>query len=318
MTFFQAWAAGTVAGTSMLAASVIATEPTTGIAARYPGDEGLRNHPAVIFAEDFETGTLERWDHVRGRINITDVRPHSGRRCAEMTMIRGRTTGQDAKKWFRGADRVFVRFYVRFSPEYRYLHHFVTLLANSPAHQWSAFGKAGQRPDGTWFCSGMAPWFAWGRNPPPGELAMYTYFLDMDLDHKTGRYYGNLFFPPGPERGTAVSPNRVVPALDRWQCWEFMIEANSAPDRADGRQAMWLEGRRVAEFNGLCWRLSPGLKINCLWLQHYGMDDSDPTRAHWPERQTVWFDDVVVATQYIGPMATNLAAGAAPSTVTGR
>jgi len=285
------------------AACSAAAEPTLGIAARYRADAGIQNDPAVLFADDFEAGNLGRWDHVRGRIELTDEQPHAGRRCARMTMVRGQNTGQDAKKWFRGADRVFVRFYIRFSPDYRYPHHMVALLANSPTNRWSAFGKAGQRPDGTWFCSSMEPWFAWGRNPPPGELAMYSYFPDMELDQKTGRYYGNLFFPPGPDRGQPAGPHRVLPELNRWQCWEFMVEANSAPDRSDGRQAMWLDGRRIAEFTGLRWRFSPQLKINCLWLQHYGMDESDPTRAYWPEQQTVWFDDVVVATEYIGPQA---------------
>ncbi|MCX7818828.1 MAG: hypothetical protein N2652_06445 [Kiritimatiellae bacterium] len=290
-----------------------------GIAARHPDDAGIASDPAVLFADNFETGTMERWDHLRGVTEVVEDAPNSGRFCARMTMIRGQNTGQDAKKWFRGADRVHARFYVRFSADYRYPHHFVTLLANSPTNRWSAFGKAGLRPDGTWFCSGMEPWFAWGRNPPPGELAMYTYFLDMELDRPTGRYYGNFFFPPGPERGAAAGPARVLPALDRWQCWEFMIEANSAPDRADGRQAMWLDGRRIAEFTGLRWRLSPDLKINCFWLQHYGMDQSDPTRAHWPERQTVWFDDVVVATEYIGPKVTRTGGGSTPTAAgTGR
>ena len=69
---------------------------------------------------------------------------------------------------------------------------------------------------------------------------------------------------------------------------------------ADGRQAMWLDGKLVAEFTGIRWRSDPELKINCFWLQHYGYDDSDPTKGTHKEKQTVWFDDVVVATEYIG------------------
>ena len=49
-------------------------------------------------------------------------------------------------------------------------------------------------------------------------------------------------------------------------------------------------------------RTDPETKIHALWLQHYGYDGSDPTRRYWGERQCVWFDDVVVATEYIGPM----------------
>ncbi|MBI4624164.1 MAG: hypothetical protein HY736_13235 [Verrucomicrobia bacterium] len=43
--------------------------------------------------------------------------------------------------------------------------------------------------------------------------------------------------------------------------------------------------------------------VNCLWLEHYGYDAGDPTKRYWQESQSVWFDDVVVARTYIGPMA---------------
>ena len=53
-----------------------------------------------------------------------------------------------------------------------------TLLATDRKNRWSAFGKAGQKPDGdTWFCTGMEPWFAWGKNASPGELNFYAYGL---------------------------------------------------------------------------------------------------------------------------------------------
>ncbi len=116
-----------------------------GLAARYPGDRGIADDPAVLFADDFESGDMKRWDETRGQVLVTEERPHSGRRCVRMEMHRGRNTGGDAIKWFLpGADAVHVRFYVRFSPDYQYNHHFVTLLANQRGNKWSAFGKAGQ------------------------------------------------------------------------------------------------------------------------------------------------------------------------------
>jgi hypothetical protein len=81
-----------------------------------------------------------------------------------------------------------------------------------------------------------------------------------------------------------------------------MLSANTAPDRADGRQALWLDGKLVGEFTGIRWRHDADLKVNCLWLEHYGYDPGDPTKRFWSDRQSVWFDDVVVATRYIGPM----------------
>lgn len=258
--------------------------------------------PAVLFADDFEGRDLARWDERKEPVELSRDRPHGGRQCLAMPMHRGKDHGGHLIKWFMpGADRVHVRFYVRFSRDYQYAHHFVTLMGAPRNDRWRPFGKAGLKPDGTYFSTGMEPWFAWGRNPPPGELSFYSYFPDMEIDAKMNKYWGNGFFPPGPGRGQAAGKSKVVPALDRWQCWEFMIQANTAPDRADGEQAMWLDGRLVGRFTGIRWRTDPAVKINILWLLHYGYDDSDPTRQYWKDTQTVWFDDVIVATGYIGP-----------------
>ncbi|HXU78640.1 MAG TPA: hypothetical protein VN794_18835 [Methylomirabilota bacterium] len=273
------------------------------LALKYPGDRGIEADPDVLFAENFESGSLQRWDQVRGDATVVRQKPNSGEYCARMPMVRGKNTGSDAIKWFRpGADTVYARFYVKFSSDYQYCHHFVWLGATERTNKWSAFGKAGLKPDGTYFSTGMEPWFAWGRNPPPGEVNLYAYFLDMEIDPKMNKYWGNGFFPPGPGKGQAAGSSRVVPALDRWQCWEFMMQANSAPEKADGKQAMWLDGKLVGEFTGIRWRNHPDLKVNCFWLEHYGYDEGDPTRKFWKESQTVWFDDIVIARQYVGPM----------------
>lgn len=281
------------------AAPVSAAE---GLAARYPGDAGIANDSAVLFADNFESGRMTKWDQVRGGATVTEERPNSGHWCVRMTMERGKNTGGDAIKWFLpGSDKVYARFYVRFSPDYQYCHHFVWLGATERTNKWSAFGKAGLKPDGTYYSTGMEPWFAWGKNPSPGEVNFYSYFLDMEPDRKMNKYWGNSFFPPGPEKGKAADTTRVIPPLDRWQCWEFMIQANTAPDKADGKQVMWIDGQLVGEFTGIRWRSDPDLKVNCFWLEHYGYDDSDPTRQYWKQSQSVWFDDVVIAREYIGP-----------------
>lgn len=288
--------------TVLLAVGACSLRSADGLSAKYPGDVGIEKDPAVFFAEDFESGDLKQWDQVRGSVVVTEDRPNAGRRCVQMTMTRGQNTGGDAIKWFRpGADAVYARLYVKFSPDYQYCHHFVWLGATHRTNKWSAFGKAGLKPDGTYYSTGMEPWFAWGKNPPPGELNLYTYFPDMEPDRKMNKYWGNAFFPPGPAKGQAAGEHRVIPQLDRWQCWEFMIQANSASDKAGGKQAMWLDGKLVGEFTGILWRSDPDLKVNCFWLEHYGYDEGDPTKQFWRDSQTVWFDDVVVARQYIGP-----------------
>lgn len=273
-----------------------------GLAAKYPGDVGLKTDPDVLFADDFESGDMKKWDQQR-RTVVTEDKPNAGRWCVQIPMERGKNQGGDAIKWFMpGADTVYARFYVKFSPDYQYNHHFVWLGANQRTNKWSAFGKAGLKPNGTYYSTGMEPWFAWGKNPPPGEVNLYTYYLDMEPDRKMDKYWGNGFFPPGPAKGAAAGASRIIPPLDQWQCWEFMIQANTAPDKSDGKQAMWVDGKLIGEFTGIRWRSDMDLKVNCLWLEHYGYDEGDPTKQYWKDSQSVWFDDVVVARRYIGPM----------------
>jgi predicted amidohydrolase len=275
---------------------------SSGLAAKYPGDAGITNDPAVLFADNFESGDMKKWDQQR-RAVMTEEKPNSGRWCVQMPMERGKNHGGDAIKWFMpGADAVYARFYVKFSPDYQYNHHFVWLGANQRTNKWSAFGKAGLKPNGTYYSTGMEPWFAWGKNPPPGEVNLYTYYLDMERDRKMNKYWGNGFFPPGPGKGAAAGKDRVIPPLNQWQCWEFMIQANTALDKADGKQAMWVDGKLIGEFAGIRWRNDMDLKVNCLWLEHYGYDEGDPTKQYWKDSQSVCFDDVVVARRYIGPI----------------
>lgn len=305
MAALAAWVGATQPARGGDGPSPTAPAARDGLAVRHPGDRGLESDKAVLFFDDFETGDLSRWQDLRRPIEVVRDAPHSGEHCAHLPMTRDKDNGGEAKVWFMpGADWVFTRFYIKFSEDYQYNHHFVTLMANRADNRWSAFGKAGLKPDGTYFSSGMEPAFAWGANPPPGEVNLYSYFLDMKIDPKMNKYWGNAFYPPGPDPGRPAGSKRVIPPLGRWQCWEFMVEANSAPNLADGRQAMWIDGEPIAVFTGIRWRDDPDLKINCLWLQHYGYDEGDPTRRYHKERQAVWFDDVVVATEYIGPKVT--------------
>jgi hypothetical protein len=290
-----------IACTSLVNAADLKLPEGPGLTTKYAGDRGIEKDPAVLFADDFESGDLKKWDDKSGTIAISEDGPGGGKRCVVAPMEKGKNTGGEAKKWFMpGAERVFARVYVRFSEDYQYPHHFLWMSANPRNDKWKSFGKAGLKPDGSYFSSGMEAWFAWGKNPPPGEVCFYSYYMDMEIDPKMNKYWGNSFFPPGPAKGKAASEGRVLPKLNQWQCWEFMLRSNT-PGQADGEQAMWLDGKLLGHFTGVRWRDNADLKINCFWLEHYGYDGGDPTKQYHKQKQTVWFDDVVIASQYVGP-----------------
>jgi hypothetical protein len=81
--------------------------------------------------------------------------------------------------------------------------------------------------------------------------------------------------------------------LGRWYCYELMLKANT-PGERDGEIACWLDGKLIAHFPHLRLRDVAVLKIN-----HAALDlhiRSNPTRAN-----KKFYDDVVIATSYIGP-----------------
>jgi hypothetical protein len=128
----------------VFALSVRTVAASEGLSVKYPGDAGIEKDPVVLFTENFESGDMKKWDQQRGGVVMSNDKPNFGQWSVQMVMERGKNTGGDAIKWFMpGADTVHVRFYVKFSPDYQYSHHFVWLGANQRTNKWSAVGKAG-------------------------------------------------------------------------------------------------------------------------------------------------------------------------------
>jgi len=265
-----------------------------GLAARYAGDHGIAADPAVIFADDFEKD--RRWDSERNAkgevlhyVSCSSEAPFLGRRTLRVTATLGKNTGGGLTKWFPSSSTVFIRFYVKFDRQCDYLHHFVTLRANKSLKgkgKWSGFGGAGIKPRGDErFSTALEPWGNWARWPPPGRWHFYSYWHTM-AQSRDGKYWGNSFAP-------ADQPNIV---RGRWICAEFMLKHNT-PGKPDGEQAFWIDGILRGHWKGINWRKSPTLWANALTLETY-------VTGRWTKNKVniVFFDNVVIATQYIGPV----------------
>jgi hypothetical protein len=257
----------------------------------------LKDHPDVIFADDFESGALGAgWDEIRNpQGNVLQFAPVEaseglGKRCLRVEAHLARDTGGGLTKWFQPADTVFIRFYTRFDPGCDYVHHFVTLRANKGlrgADKWSGFGGAGLKPEGSErFSTAIEPWGNWGRWAPPGRWNFYSYWHEMERS-RDGKYWGNSF-------GVPTAP--LIPR-DRWICVEFMLKHNT-PGQADGEQAFWIDGTLQGHWTGFNWRKTLDLNANALTLESYITD-------RWTRNPTnvVCFDNVVIARRYIGPVA---------------
>lgn len=271
-----------------------------GLAADYPDDVGIEDHPSVIFADDFESGTLDqKWDNLTepdAMVYTSGDEPvFAGTRALRITATAGENNGGSATKWFMpGYDRVYARFAVRFAEDMGYVHHFVHLMANRADDQWSAFGQAGNRPNGTdFFTTGIEPWGNWGSYPAPGAWNFYTYWPDMQGAPDGVNFWGNSFAPATPR----------IPELGRWYNIEVLVEAND-PGAANGREAFWIDGELAGEFDGFEWRTDPDLKVNAFWLLFYVTgNEARQNDVEQTPVSRVWFDNVVVARDYIGPVS---------------
>jgi hypothetical protein len=116
--------------------------------------------------------------------------------------------------------------------------------------------------------------------------------------------WGDHFFPTGTVLPNSsepfdfgpdfVSRPDIVPELDRWYCYEYMVEANT-PGARDGRITFWLDGVLAGDFPNLRLRDVDSLKIDRFGLSfHIGSNPAGETKK--------WYDNVVAATAYIGPM----------------
>jgi hypothetical protein len=290
-------------------------EGNTGLASRYPGDTGIAADPAVVFADDFESyagvaGLTSRWTRVFHTENMKIATEpgnyYAGSKGVELTVPRQSAEGVSTviKAVSPGRDVLFLRYHGKFDP---------SLNAIGSSHNGSAIS-------GNYCCAGLK---ADGYNqffvsyeavrgeasvPSPGKLSVYVYHPDQrDV-------WGDHFFPngvvspftatPGNFGSSFVARPDVVPQLGRWHAYELMVKLNT-PGQRDGRIAMWLDGKLVADFPNLRLRETTALKIDQFDVDlHVKSNTSSVARK--------WIDNVVAATSYIGPM-TPLGALPAPT-----
>jgi len=269
----------------------------------------------IIFQEDFEASSIaemiSKWDEAKNQENMSfsgDVPPSSpGSQSLTMTYTEGQNTGGHLYKMLEdGYDSLFARFYVKFEASHSPVHHFVHLGGYYPPTTWPQ-GGAGNRPVGNErFTTGIEPigdkW-SWD---------FYTYWMFMRGYADPNYFWGNTFHPDPP-----AHINR-----GEWICVELMMKVNDPVNAYNGEQAFWVNGEKIqhlgegfpngywiwdkyyphpdsSAFEGFQWRSDERLKLNFFWLLYYMTGETDQT-------DRVYFDDVVVSTEYIGPVTTGV------------
>lgn len=280
-----------------------------GIAGDYPGDVGIGDDPRVIFADDFESyasasDLTTRWDDAyqsaQLRIATEDANVYAGAQAIEMTAPAQDVELSNAvsKTISPEQDVLYLRYYSKFEANFDIVgsshngsevsaHYFVDGQA-TPGVPADGMNK---------FLVAYENWRGDAATASPGDQNVYVYHpLQRDA-------YGDHFFPNGDVMPNTsiefdfgpdfVARPNVIPELDRWYAYEVMVKANT-PGELDGQITCWIDGEVIADFPNLRFRDVPELTIDHFSLSFHFRDNPTETRK--------WFDNVVVATSYIGPM----------------
>ena len=283
-------------------------EGNTGIASKYIGDAGIEKDPAVVLHDDFESGNLHKWDgyyqKVDTRFTEEPANVHSGKKAIEFTVPK-----QDAelsngveKRFKPGYDIMFVRYYSKFEKGFDQVGSSHNGAYISSQYKSNGQSTPGIRADGhNKFLVGMENFRFDPKMRSPGQLNFYVYQPEQRSNYGDHFFPSGRVMPPGKQGRDEFGPSftkrpEFIPELDRWYCYEFMVKANT-PGVRDGRVAAWIDGKLTADFPNLRLRDVDTLKIDeCSLALHI---KSNTLRAN-----KKWYDDVVMATSYIGPMVT--------------
>lgn len=268
------------------------------------------------------------------------VPPQSpGTKSLQITAKRGLNTGGAVAKAFSSTyDELYTRFYVKFAYDYGFNHHFCKLgtimgggAGQLPVNKfWTGLEPTTQ----------LSHYYPSTEYPPPGFWHFYTYWPHMKSWQtpegepdgvNPNPYYGNDFSPRVP----TFTPR------DEWICVEYMIRVNSDPtdpENCDGVQRFWINGElignwapgtpigywyratfrldpadpRSGPFEGYRWRDEAWVKLQYFKVENYVSPEVFQTSEDYKianpgfvindQEATCWFDHIVVATSYIGPI----------------
>jgi len=287
-----------------------------------------------------EWGYMSNRDGKVMRFSPDKPQATGGERSLQMTATRGENEGGELYKTFDpGWNQIWLRFYTWFAEDHGNYHHFVALRGFNDPLPYPG-GGAGQLAENH-FSVTIEPSVhevnkpETRRHDPPGIWSFYAYWPEMhswqthegEPDGRPNPYYGNSFQPLKP----------VTVPRGRWVAVEMMLKLNSVADQQDGELALWIDGEPIvhyapglpdgywaadrfrndpdhpdaAPFEGFRWRHDMDVRINVLRLQHYvsgrAFDQTEAFASENPDTRvntsqaTVRFDNVIMATEYIGP-----------------
>ncbi len=263
----------------LLLAFFSAVHAQTGIATKYSRDVGIEGDAAVIFADNFEdsrlvTASKKIWVGGLGTEWIKYSNDVPSTSSGKQSLWMADSINMDLYTIFTQKYRtLYFRWYMKYERDQQFHHEGPGIAGGNPV-------GAGIKPNGTYFSCSFEK--ANGEN----RFDTYSYWKDMGC---SGGCYGNYLIN---DASLTVWP-------ERWICVEVKFTLNEPVTMSNGELTVWWDGKQVCNRTGFQWRTDTATFMSKFDLEHY---NSDPNHA--PYMGDIWYDDLVIATQYIGPINT--------------
>lgn len=275
-----------------------ASPPQPGLAAKYPGDQGIESNPDVIFADDFEAPEWnKRWSQA-SKLEVLDIvaadddrkfEPLAGKalrvRIAEGAKGAMNTLYKFNKETEHEPEEIYFRYYLRLADDWNQTVQGGKLPG--PSGTYGVAGWGGRKSNGRngWSARGKFSLTIPADNPLAGTTPIGTYCYHADMK---GFYGTNWIWQ---------KDYREFLENNRWYAIEQYLKLNT-PGENDGVLRAWVDGRLAFEKDDIRFRHIDSLKIEQIWMNVYH-GGTKPS----PYDQHLFIDNVVIAKKYIGPIA---------------
>lgn len=285
----------------------LVTPAMPGLAERYAGDIGIRQHPQVVYATGFDEPDWQAaWQNLPLQRAVQTLPAFDRWQQQALPLWLGHDGAVAAgtlalQPWLgKSPEQLYLRYYLRIAAPLTLRRDGVRLpglvakpgTATEVNASMNASATDSAPPSTT---SGRAPepagWRAYalllpplaGDNPLAGRLPVQSVWRDPDSEDEPIRTQ------------PWIEGEGAFLLSDRWYCVEQFLQLNS-PGQADGIWQVWLDGQEVLNQRQLRIRRSAGDRIDQLQLD---LNGADPAAAR---EQWIAIDNLVIARRYIGPM----------------
>lgn len=301
------------------------------IANSYPFDSLIQNDPDVIFTEMFE-GSMNNlissgnWNTVSpnpSNIQSDPSVPNGSQGIQSLRLITlqdGTNPNQNTLVYKKISpditDSIFVRYYIKYDTNTIYHHSGLWLGGKNPPSSIPG-NIGGTLPQGNqeFHVGTEIKGLANGQSTTNSLFGLYTYWMGMHQS-SGGSYYGNEFY------NNTTNDNID---LASWNCIEVMVKLNNPVSATNGEIKLWINGNLISNlgynfptgtwsynhftegsgipFEGFQFRNDNALNLNYIWLRNFNDMNSGGHQGN------IYFDHLVVAKKYIGPISTTLTTG---------